>query len=36
MLITKKARWYQDVTEMIRVSTICRIRTAAVTSPRPA
>jgi hypothetical protein len=34
MLMTKKARWYQEVTEMILVSMICSISVAAVTKPR--
>ena len=36
MLMTKKARWYQEVTEMILVSMICSISVAAVTRPRAA
>jgi hypothetical protein len=35
MLMTKKARWYQEVTEMMRVRMICSIRVAAVTTPSP-
>ncbi len=34
ILMTKNARWYQDVTEMILVSMICSISVAAVTRPR--
>src|SRR5215468_4393343 len=36
ILITKKARWYQEMTEMILVSMICSISVAAVTMPRAA
>src|SRR5215468_9132370 len=36
ILMTKKARWYQEVTEMILVSMICSISVAAVTMPRAA
>jgi hypothetical protein len=34
--MTKNARWYQEVTEMIRVSMICSISVAAVTRPSAA
>jgi hypothetical protein len=34
MLMMKKARWYQEMTDMILVSMICSIRVAAVTRPR--
>jgi hypothetical protein len=34
ILMTKKARWYHEITEMILVSMICSISVAAVTKPR--
>jgi hypothetical protein len=34
ILMTKKARWYQETTKMILVSIICSIGVAAVTKPR--
>jgi hypothetical protein len=34
ILMTKKARWYQEITEMILVSMICSISVAAATKPR--
>ena len=35
ILMTKKARWYQEITEMILVSMICSISVAAVTRASP-
>jgi hypothetical protein len=34
ILMTKNAKWYQEITEMILVSMICSISVAAATSPR--